>query len=97
MPRPVTDPVVRFWEKVDVSDEDGCWVWQGSANRYGYGNFYIGGGKYARAHRFSYELFHGKILDGLVVMHHCDNPRCVNPGHLTATSQAVNMRDYAEK
>ena len=37
------------------------------------------------------------IPQGMVVMHSCDNPRCVNPHHLSVGTQRDNMRDCAAK
>lgn len=92
----------RFWEKVDVREVDECWEW--TANKipqgYGYisvGNKHKGTRKEIRAHRVSYEIAKGKLKDGQVVMHTCDNPSCVNPNHLVAGTQSENLKDMVRK
>lgn len=52
--------------------------------------------KALRMHRIVYCQTHGLDIgdiDGLVVRHTCDNPRCVNPEHLVIGTQADNIRD----
>ena len=50
------------------------------------------------AHRLAWELANGQPApDGLVVMHSCDNPRCVNPTHLSVGTQAENIHDSIRK
>lgn len=84
----------RFMSK--IKDKDGCWVWQGYCYKNGYGSFSV---KRRRrlAHRVSYEMFVGSIPTGQCVLHRCDNPPCVNPGHLFLGDQGANMRDMAAK
>lgn len=83
----------RFWSKVDKSGS--CWLWKASCYPTGYGAF--GSEKVQRAHRVAWELTFGKIPDGLYVLHHCDNPPCVNPNHLWLGTQADNLADMVKK
>lgn len=77
-------------------NENGCWIWIGSVDKDGYGR--IRGSKnnevyVIRAPRASYTFHIGEIGDGLMVLHHCDVPACINPQHLYLGTQAENGRD----
>lgn len=86
-----------FWERVDKTS--GCWLWTGAkSTNGGYGYFIYGrGGQKLRAHRVAWEMTHGPIPEGWVVMHLCDNPLCVNPDHLEVGTQADNVLDMRIK
>lgn len=46
------------------------------------------------AHRWSYELHHGQIPEGLDVLHSCIDARnCINPLHLRAGTDTENGKD----
>lgn len=48
--------------------------------------------------RLVYTLYHNKdIADGMFIMHQCDNPRCVNPSHLSEGTPKDNVHDALNK
>lgn len=87
----------RFWNKVTIGEPNECWEWQASLDTGGYGRFGIRGfcksSTWERAHRVSWSLTHGGIEDGMWVLHHCDNRKCVNPDHLYLGDVKDNSRD----
>lgn len=85
-----TDPVVRFWAKVEKTET--CWLWKAGTGTHGYGTFADAGRKPVLAHRFAYEAFVGPIPDGLTIDHLCHTPLCVNPDHLEPVTQQENCR-----
>lgn len=54
-------------------------------------------GKLWLAHRWAYHTYLGPIPEGMVVMHRCDNPSCVNPQHLCLGTHADNVADKLRK
>ena len=84
----------RFWPKVSRLGEDDCWEWLASRQPHGYGQFAIGRqrGGMTTAHRVAYELMFGPIPEGLSIDHLCRNKGCVNPAHLEAVTQRVNVQ-----
>lgn len=88
-------PMCRFMSY--VTKTDGCWLWIGCKNRRGYGKICFEGNIHATAHRVSYQLFKGPIVDDLYVCHTCDNPSCVNPEHLWLGTTQDNKVDQLKK
>lgn len=84
----------KFYEKFpEVLNENECWIWQGLKDKDGYGVY-----AKKRAHRVCWEAYNAEpIPTGMVVMHSCDNPSCVNPFHLSIGSNLDNMRDKVLK
>jgi hypothetical protein len=96
MPRPRTDPAVRYLVKVDERGPDECWPWLASCHKNGYGQFHDGVTQ-VTAHRFGYRTRVGPIPPGQCVLHTCDNPPCQNPDHWFLGTQKNNADDRETK
>lgn len=79
----------------NVQQSDGCWEWTGG--KWGtYGRFRLNG-KNIGAHVASFQHFNGDIPEGLWVLHHCDNRKCVRPDHLFSGTLLDNFDDMRAK
>lgn len=80
--------------------ENGCWVWNQACFTNGYGavkRVVNGQKRMWGAHRYQWAMYNGPIPDNLLVLHKCDNPRCINPEHLFLGTQFDNIRDMIAK
>src|SRR5690606_33126054 len=84
------DPVQR------VAGLTECWEYRGPKLRSGYGVLQYQS-RALKAHRVVHEYHNGPIGAGLVAMHLCDNPPCVNPDHLRAGTVQDNVDDKMQK
>jgi len=94
----------RFWNKVDKKngtipkhspDLGKCWIFVGSKNQSGYGQFSYKG-RPRLAHRLCWHLSTGRPLETFI-LHHCDNPCCVRPSHLWEGNAKDNTHDCISK
>lgn len=92
--------VARFWAKVARGSDGECWPWTGTRSK-GYGIFHLSRTQSKQqtqfAHRFAWEITNGPVPDKLSVLHHCDNPPCVNPNHLFVGTLGDNLQDARSK
>lgn len=83
----------RLMSKAVKNVDTGCMEMQSGLDRCGYGRFKING-RSLGAHKISYILHHGDYdQDNLEIMHSCDNPKCINPDHLSVGSHSENIID----
>lgn len=89
----------RFMSYVMPEPNTGCWFWTGAVigkGRKAHGVSYANG-KRILAHRLSFIIHKDQIPEGLIICHHCDNPRCVNPDHLYAGTDQQNAMDKVRR
>lgn len=91
-------PMERFIIKVNrcgpMIIKTRCHQWTAGVDKDGYPMFGPGDGRtVARGHRWLWEQVIGRIPDGKVLRHRCDNPSCVNLKHMKIGTPRNNNED----
>lgn len=87
---------IRFWDKVDMRKDDGCWNWLAYKSKDGYGRFRTTE-KSHRAPRYMFIMLGHKLDKSDFILHSCDNPACVNPLHLRIGTARENTMDMVNR
>ena len=71
-------------------------LWTGKQQAKGYGIVKLNGAVQL-THRRVAEMYYGPIPKGAHVRHHCDNPPCCNPDHLSIGTAHENAKDHVHR
>ena len=85
--------IEKFWSLVEVHHPSNCWIWCGTKDAYGYGNFPVivdGTRRTLKSHRVAYHLLIGPFADD--AHHLCKNKPCVNPDHIQTITNVEHAR-----
>lgn len=77
---------IDAYERYEVNEITGCWIWTGYINADGYARL-----ESQNAHRLFFVHHGGAIHEGWDVDHLCKRRSCVNPAHLEAVPEIVNI------
>lgn len=78
----------------------GCWEWKppkGKTFSDSYTATFSIGHVAFPATRVLWTMVFGRIPDGMLICHHCDNPKCMRPEHLFLGTHADNSQDASQK
>lgn len=95
----------RFWDKVEVDSESGCWMWTGYCDKDDYPRFSVqirpGKSRHVLAHRYLYMKARGldyfTDLDDMDIHHvRCRNRPCVREEHLGQQDRIAHRRHHGK-
>ena len=82
----MTSQQKRLFDKAQIINDSGCWIWQGQVSNSGYGRTNIklndGNVKMVSAQTASYIAFTSELPTNQLVKQRCGNRLCINPEHL---------------
>lgn len=93
----ISDKIAENFKNKYQKIDNGCWEWQRALDGGGYGILKNSQKRNFKAHRVAYYLAYGDFNERLLVLHKCDNPKCVNPDHLFLGTNKDNTRDMLNK
>lgn len=86
-----------FANRVNQFGPDDCWSFRGCHNPQGYPTVSVKG-KVRKVSHLALELIgQARPSPNALALHSCDNPRCVNPGHLRWGSHKDNSGDRRDR
>ena len=89
----------RLWLNSKGNSDEECWeITFKDAGQSGHVRIRLDDTSRMLVHRLAWEAHYAEpIPSGLLVCHHCDNPRCFNPHHLFLGTAKDNMLDRLTK
>lgn len=97
--QPIPLTFERLKNNCSINEKTGCWEWQKCLSSNGYGAIHSGTSPtiLLNSHVAMFQVIHGPVPKGMVVMHTCDNKPCCNPDHLRLGTYLDNIRDAFDK
>lgn len=92
--------IEEYFLQYKTNNEYGCWEWNAGLNTGGYGSLRSPvTRKTMQAHIYSYAVYNNKLdknfdhVVDLLVLHRCNNRKCINPQHLYEGTYRDNHED----
>ncbi len=91
----------RFFKKTKLSEINSyngefCLEWTSNCSESGYGRFKVDY-KAHKAHHVAWVIKNGEIEEKMMILHHCDNRKCVNINHLFIGTHQDNVTDRVSR